>query len=127
MVKTIREFTFEVFLAAISTRNVSFKTLKRVYVGLFSFLWDTIEIISFLCRSYFVYCVQILSEQRLSRAALEVSCARYLRCRDERVLCPRFYERGYIAPFALIIKRMISLALFCISRSFLCAFPTPFR
>jgi hypothetical protein len=41
MIKTIWKLAFEEFLAAISTRNASFKTLKRVYLGLFSFLWDT--------------------------------------------------------------------------------------
>jgi len=48
MIKTIRKFTFEEFLAAISTRNVSFKTLKRVYLGCFClFLW--LRASSFLC------------------------------------------------------------------------------
>ena len=41
MLKTIRKFTFEEFLAAISTRNVSFKTLKRVYLGFCLILVDT--------------------------------------------------------------------------------------
>ena len=36
MIKTIRKLAFEKFLSAISARNISFKTLKRVYFGLFS-------------------------------------------------------------------------------------------
>ena len=36
MIKTIRKLAFEKFLSAISARNISFKTLKRVYFGLYS-------------------------------------------------------------------------------------------
>ena len=41
------KFTFEDFLAAISTRNVSFKTLKRVYICLFSFYVTLVMYFSF--------------------------------------------------------------------------------
>ena len=44
-VKNYPKVHFEEFLAAISTRNVSFKTLKRVYLGFCLILVDTNDII----------------------------------------------------------------------------------